>query len=87
MKEIVESYSVVTQVKPLVRPHIQLPKLEKSELDMTSEEKVQYIYQDSKLLPTFICNRRYMYLRYPLWLVWVKIECTVHFAMTKQPIN
>ena len=51
MKEqkIVESYSVVTQVKPLVRPDFQLPKLEKSELDMTSEERAQYIYQDSKL--------------------------------------
>ena len=46
MKEqkIAESYSVVTQVKPLVRPDIQLPKLEKSELDMISEEKAQYIY-------------------------------------------
>ena len=52
MKEqkIVESYSVVTQVKPLARPDIQLPKLEKSELGMTSDEKAQYTYQDSKLL-------------------------------------
>ena len=40
---------MVTQVKPLVRPDIQLPKLEKSELDMTSDEKAQYTYQDSKL--------------------------------------
>ena len=46
MKEqkIVESYSAVTQVKPLARPDIQLPKLKKSELDMTSDEKAQYIY-------------------------------------------
>ena len=43
-QKIVESYSVVTQVKPLVRPDIQLPKLEKSELDMTSDKKAQYTY-------------------------------------------
>ena len=55
MKEqkIVESYSVVTQVKPLARPDIQLPKLEKLELDMTSDKKAQYTYQDSKLFPNF----------------------------------
>ena len=43
-QKIVESYSMVTQVKPLVRHDIQLPKLETSELDMTSDKKAQYTY-------------------------------------------
>ena len=60
MKEqkIVESYSVVTQVKPLVRPDIQLPKLEKSELDMISEEKAQYIYIRTVSYYSWVHNRR-----------------------------
>ena len=40
----------------------------------------QYIYYDSWIL------LRFEHL-IPYWLVWMEIECRVHFALPKRPIN